>query len=179
MIAARYPDGVEVRAVVELRAAAGRRLEGYAAVFNSPAIIGSFIETIRPGAFAAGIRAKDIIALVDHDPARLLARTRSGTLRLAEDARGLRFDLDVPPTQLGNDVLTMVERGDIGGMSFGFRATDEAWPTREQRELRAVELVEISVVHAHPAYSETTIAARARSPSSAALRRARRFLETL
>lgn len=176
----------EYRVTAELRAA-GRKLEGYAAVFNTPARIGKFTETIKPGAFAAGLRS-DILALVDHDPGRLLARTRSGTLRLAEDGRGLRFDLDVPPTQLGNDVLALVERGDVGGMSFGFRATDEAWPTRDRRELRAVELVEVSIVHSWPAYGGTSIAARAHcSKLSAppafngptALRRLRRFLETL
>jgi HK97 family phage prohead protease len=161
MMAARFPDGVEFRAAAELRAA-GRRLEGYAAVFDVPARIGNFTETIKPGAFVEGLRNSDVLALVDHDPGRLLARTRSGTLRLSEDRKGLSFSLDVPDTTLGHDVLTMVQRGDVGGMSFGFHATDEAWPTREQRELRVVQLVEISIVHAHPAYSGTEIAARAR-----------------
>jgi uncharacterized protein len=168
----------EIRAAVELRAV-GRRLEGYAAVFNSPAKIGDdFTETIRPGAFAAGLQS-DVVALVDHDPSRLLARTRSGTLRLAEDARGLRFDLDVPDTQLGRDVLTMVGRQDVGGMSFGFRATEEAWPTRDQRELRGVELLEISIVHMHPAYAETSIAARARRDTCTASARLRLWLQTV
>src|SRR5690606_31412235 len=104
---------------VEIRAK-GRRLEGYAATFNNPADIGGrFVETIAPGAFATSLRAKgDILALVDHDPGRVLARTRSGTLRLAEDARGLAFDLDVPDTSAGRDVLALAERGDLGGMSF-------------------------------------------------------------
>ena len=42
--------------------------------------------------------SSDVLALVDHDPSRVLARTRSGNLRLAEDKRGLAFDLDVPDT---------------------------------------------------------------------------------
>ena len=146
----------------EIRAA-GRKLIGYAATFGTAADIGGFSETVRSGAFAASLRAKpDILALVDHDPSKLLARTRSGTLRLEEDRRGLQFELDVPGTTLGNDVLAMAERGDLGGMSFGFRVTDEAWPDQRTRELRAVELVEISVVHAFPAYDGTSVAARAR-----------------
>jgi HK97 family phage prohead protease len=164
--------------------AAGRRLVGYAATFGTPAEISGFSETIRSGAFAASLRTGgDVLALVDHDPTRLLGRTRSGTLRLEEDARGLAFDISVPSTSLGNDVLQMAERGDLGGMSFGFRVVDEAWPDKRTRELRAVELVEVSVVHAFPAYEGTSIQARGKlchgntvSLSAAARRR---YLETL
>lgn len=182
MSPARFPDGLERRAATELRAA-GRRLEGYAATFGTAAQIGGFSETILRGAFQASLAASaDILALVDHDPSRLLARTASGTLRLSEDERGLRFELDVPDTQLGRDVLALAERRDLGGMSFGFRVKNEAWPARDRRELRAVDLIEVSVVHAHPAYSQTTISARARmmahAEASARIRR-QRFLETL
>ena len=51
--AARFPDGVELRAATELRAA-GRKLAGYAAVFGAAAQVGGFTETIAPGAFRAG-----------------------------------------------------------------------------------------------------------------------------
>ena len=163
VIPSRFPNGLELRAGIELRAA-GRRLEGYAATFGTPATIGGFSESIAPGAFRATLASNpDILALVDHDPGRLLARTRSGTLRLSTDSRGLAYSLDVPDTTLGRDVLAMAERGDLGGMSFGFRVKDEAWPARDRRELRAVDLVEISVVHAHPAYEKTSVSARARA----------------
>ncbi|MDN5928711.1 MAG: HK97 family phage prohead protease [Hyphomicrobiales bacterium] len=140
----------------------GRKLEGYAATFNNPADIGGrFVETIAPGAFAASLRDKrDILALVDHDPGRVLARTRSGSLRLSEDAKGLAFALDVPDTSHGRDVLALAERGDLGGMSFGFTAFDEH-RDGDRRELRGIELHEISVVLAWPAYDGTVIHARA------------------
>lgn len=173
---------LEVRADV-----AGRKLAGYAATFGTPAAIDGFTETIRSGAFRRSLAGgSDILALVDHDPTRLLARTRSGTLRLSEDARGLAFDLDVPPTTLGNDVLAMAERGDLGGMSFGFRvaAGGDHWPDKRTRELCAVELVEVSVVHAFPAYEGTSVAARhrqgirmTRTPLTPAARR--RLVESL
>ena len=165
---AQFPDGSEQRAApIEFRIASGsRRLEGYAAVFATPAQIGGFTESIRAGAFRDSLAGNpDILALVDHDPGRLLGRTKSGTLRLAEDSRGLAFEIDVPDTQLGNDVLAMAARGDIGGMSFGFRvpAGGDAWNAAgDSRELRSVGLVEISVVHSFPAYSQTTVSARAR-----------------
>ncbi len=149
-------------AALELRTA-GRRLVGYAAVFDVPAVIGGFSETIRPGAFRASLTSgRDVLALVDHDQARLLGRTGSGTLKLVEDARGLAFDIALPETQLGSDILALAERRDLGGMSFGFKATDDAWPSSDRRELRAVDLFEISIVQAFPAYCQTTVSARAK-----------------
>ena len=162
-------------AAAEIRAA-GRKLEGYAATFGTEARIGSYLESIAPGAFRATLAdGADKLALVDHDPGRLLARTKSGTLRLAEDSRGLAFDLDVPDTQLGRDVLELGRRGDLGGMSFAFkiRPDGERW-AGNRRELRSVDLAEVSVVLAWPAYPDTTIATRNRPTDApdAALRRA-------
>lgn len=157
---------IERRAAAAEIRAAGRKLEGYAATFGIEARIGSFVETIAAGAFAASLAdGGDKLALVDHDPARVLARTRSGTLRLAEDSRGLSFSLDVPDTQAGRDVLALAERGDLGGMSFAFktRPDGERW-AGNRRELRSVDLAEISIVQAWPAYAGTTIAARHRAP---------------
>jgi len=167
----RYPDGVETRAAVELRAA-GRKLEGYASVFNAETRIGRFVEIIRPGAFAASLRSgADVLALADHDPARLLGRTRSGTLKLSEDQRGLAFSVDVPDTQLGRDTLAMAERGDLGGASFAFMPVDETWSAnRDRRELRAVRLFEVSIVSAFPAYEGATVSARCRGDQGARLR---------
>lgn len=177
----RFPDGMERRAVTELRAVAGRRLEGYAATFGTPATIANYTETIRAGAFKASLARPglDVLALVDHDPSCLLARTLSGTLRLTEDARGLAFALDVPDTTLGRDVLTLAERKDLGGMSFGFRVTSEVWAKETQRELVAVDLVEISVVHAFPAYASTSVNARARALGTADALTRRRYLDTI
>jgi HK97 family phage prohead protease len=183
-VGSRFPDGLERRAsLIEVRAGSGRRLEGWAAVFNSPAQIGGFTESIRAGAFPASLvtPGKDVLALVDHDPSKLLARTGSATLRLAGDARGLHFELDLPDTTLGRDVLALAERRDLGGMSFGFRVTDEAWPAADRREFRAVDLVEVSVVQAFPAYSQTSVSARARAlgRAEASARIHRLYLETL
>ncbi len=114
---------------------------------------------------------------VDHNPTRLLARTRSGSLRLSEDAKGLAFAIDVPETRDGADVLALAERGDLGGMSFAFTvpAGGERWEGR-RRELRTVELREISVVSGFPAYDGTSVQARSMPPLR--LRLARLFLET-
>ena len=140
-----------------------RRLEGYAAVFNVETRVGSFNETILPGAFKAAL-AGDIIALADHDQTRVLGRTKSNTLRLNEDSHGLAFSLDVPETQAGRDLLALAERGDLGGMSFGFTIPKggDSW-SGSKRELRTIGLREISIVSAWPAYPQTTVAARSHS----------------
>jgi HK97 family phage prohead protease len=167
---------IERRRAVSLETAPGRKLTGYAAVFDQETRVAGFTEVVRKGAFKDSL-SRDVLALVDHDPARLIARTKSGTLRLAEDERGLRFELDVPDTQDGRDILTLAERGDLGGMSFGFTVSTggERW-NGQKRELRAVTLHEISVVHSWPAYEGTTVEPRAKAPRLAA---ALRYLETV
>lgn len=159
---------LERRFATELRAN-GRKVEGYAATFDREAEIEGFRERIAPGAFTRSL-AGDILALLDHDPGKVLGRTRSGTLRLSEDTRGLHFALDLPDTQAGRDVIALAERGDLGGMSFGFTVPEggEAWEGRT-RTLRKVELREISVVQAWPAYEGTEVALRAVNRLAAAI----------
>lgn len=172
-------------AAIEVRAQ-GRRLEGHAALFGAETRIsdprrGAFRETIRAGAFAASIRSRDILALRDHDQTRVLGRTRAGTLRLAEDSTGLAFDLDLADTSEARDVLAAVERRDVGGMSFGFDVPPggDGW-TGDLRELRTVNLLEISVVSGWPAYQGTRVQARsAQNPTPWRLSLARRLLDTL
>ena len=67
--------------------------------------------------------------------------------------------MQLPDTTAGRDLVALAERGDLGGMSFGFIATDEAWQG-DTRELRAVDLREISVVQSWPAYQQTEISLR-------------------
>jgi HK97 family phage prohead protease len=92
----------------------------------------------------------------------------------------LAFDLDVPDTVAGRDVLVLAERGDLGGMSFGFTMMDEN-RQGNHRELRAVELHEISVILGWPAYGGTVVHARNRVSSASSFRayasRAMRLVE--
>lgn len=148
---------------VETRADDGKRtLTGYAALFNSDTTIGDyFIECIAEGAFDKAITG-DVRALVDHDTGRVIGRTKSKTLRLAVDSRGLKVEIDVPDTRDGNDLWVLVERGDISGMSFGFRVTKQSWDETGDLPVRTileVELYEVSAV-AFPAYDDTTLAKR-------------------
>lgn len=152
---------------MEVRAASigstGRTAVGYAAVFNAQANIGDlFIEQVAPGAFDDAVAGGDVRALLDHDPARLLGRTVSGTLRLAQDATGLAVEIDLPDTGDGRDVATLLERGDITGMSFGFVVTKETWDETgniPKRTIQKVDLREVSIV-SFPAYADTSVALR-------------------
>jgi HK97 family phage prohead protease len=157
---------IEIRSGEGLRALSRGKVGGYAARFNSAsADLGGFTEIIRPGAFAASLRAGvNIRALYHHDDLSLLGTTQAGTLRLREDDSGLAFELDLPDTSYGNDVGVLVERGDIAGCSFGFRvaAGGDRWEQRSNglvRELLTVDLHEVTLTH-DPAYRDTSVAVR-------------------
>jgi HK97 family phage prohead protease len=140
----------------------GRTIGGYAAIFNSEADIGGYFrEVIAPGAFDAAL-SQDVRALVDHDTGRIIGRTKAGTLRLKQDDTGLAVEIDLPDTNDGRDLGTLIERGDVSGMSFGFIVTKQTWDETQDPPLRTVEAVdlrEVSVV-AFPAYDDTSIALR-------------------
>ena len=155
------PD-IERRGAAGGLRASGRTLSGYAAIFGTETRIGDFSERIAPGAFRASLESgRDVLALLDHRADVLLGRTRSGSLKLREDDKGLAFELTLPDTQAGRDLVALAERGDLGGMSFGFIAEDEAW-NGNTRELRSVSLHEISVVQSWPAYQTTEVSLRNR-----------------
>ena len=112
---------------------------------------------------------QDVRALFEHDHTKLLGRTRAGTLSLTEDSIGLRFELTPPDTTLGRDLLVSVARGDISGMSFGFRTLNDNWDFEQTPILRTVnsaELVEITVT-SMPAYTESSVQIAKRSMAAA------------
>ncbi|MFE7378534.1 HK97 family phage prohead protease [Bacillus thuringiensis] len=134
-------------------------ITGYAAVFNSKTSIGGwFDEIIAPGAFARALSENgDIRALFNHNWDNVLGRTKSGTLRLEEDGKGLKFEVELPNTSTGRDLAESMSRGDINQCSFGFWVTEEDWDYNVEPALRTVkevELYEISVVSI-PAYDDT------------------------
>jgi uncharacterized protein len=185
-MAAGFPNGIEVRsAATELRATAGRTLLGHAAVWDRPTPIGAFVEVVKRGCFAAHLASgADVFLLAHHSWDQPLARTGNGSLMLAEDHTGLRFEAVLPETRAADDILALARAGTIAGASFAFRVPKggDAWPSPDLRELRAVQLVEVSAV-TQPAYGGTSVLARARVDSSieraAALRQLRLLLATL
>jgi HK97 family phage prohead protease len=142
----------------ELRAEGdGMTFIGYAAKFNSPSEdLGGFVETIEAGAFRRSLRSRnDVKLLVNHDTGRVLASTRSGTMKLYEDEVGLRVEASLPNTSDGRDMAELLRRGDLNKMSFGFSVIKDSWNQEmTQRTLKSVRLFETSIV-AFPAYAAT------------------------
>ena len=142
----------------------GMAFSGYAAVFNSDSEPLPFTERILPGAFRKSLRSRNNVRMyLNHDSSMLLATTRAKTLRLEEDERGLKVDADLPDTTVGRDLSTLIKRGDVDSMSFGFSvpARGDKWSDDGNvRELKEVKLYEVSVVTGFPAYAATSASVR-------------------
>jgi HK97 family phage prohead protease len=140
------------------------RILGYGAVFNEWSDdLGGFRERIAPGAFAGSLQRDDIRSLFNHDPNHVLGRNLAGTLRLAEDAVGLALEVEPPDAQWAADLLASIRRGDISGMSFGFRTLRDEWmPVQagpSERVLVEVALYDVGPV-TFPAYPQTSVTVR-------------------
>jgi len=162
-----------------------RSLEGYAAVFDqlSERMFG-FVEKIAPGAFTRAIKEnQDVRALVDHEPSKLLGRTKSGTLSIKQDDHGLSVKIDPPDTSTGRDIVESVRRGDVDQMSFGFVIRDEsvergAGPDGlDVRTINDVDLFDVSVV-TFPAYPQTDVSLRGKPQISLGLQQFRSWAKT-
>lgn len=163
-------DNLEIRSFnIELRdEPESRHIEGYGSVFNERSLdLGGFVEMIAPGAFDGVIDRSDVKCYLDHNPEKgILARSRNGkgSLSLVVDEKGLRYEFDAPHTNLGDEVVEGLKRGDYSQSSFAFTVDDEVW-TKEAdgTYLRTITkiggLYDVSIV-ANPAYEGTSVALR-------------------
>lgn len=153
---------------LEMRASEdGNVFTGYAAVFDSPSEPMPFIEYVRKGAFTKTLKdGADVRLLIDHEGVPL-ARTKSGTLTLEEDERGLRVEASLDPMNPdAQRVISAMKRGDLSQMSFAFRTIKDAFSADGMvRELREVQLFDVSVV-TYPAYEDTIAELRRSQPVS-------------
>ncbi len=157
--------GNHIRLPAEVRADddGGILVEGYAAVFNEETDIGGvFRERIEGGAFSEAIDRDDVVFLINHDGLPL-ARTRSGTLTLSEDERGLkmstRLEADDPDVAR---IVGKMKRGDLDKMSFAFWPDVQEWDDSGDVPLRTIKkasLHDVSIVTT-PAYDGTEIGLR-------------------
>jgi HK97 family phage prohead protease len=142
----------------------GMRFTGYAAVFNSDSEPLPFIERIMPGAFKRSLKARNEVKLFkNHNMDEVLASTRSKTLRLSEDSKGLLAEATLPDTTAGRDLAVLMKRGDVHSMSFGFsvpRGGDSYSDDGMTRQLKEIRLHEVSIVTGFPAYEATTASVR-------------------
>lgn len=139
------------------------RVSGYAAVFGEETNIGGmFTEQIQRGAFKDAIGRDDVVFLINHDGLPL-ARTRSGTLSLAEDDHGLYMEASLDPTDPDvRSIVPKMKRGDLDKMSFAFVPTRQSWDDSKEMPKRMIEeaqLYDVSIVTT-PAYNGTEIGLR-------------------
>lgn len=141
----------------------GIKVSGYAAVFNEETnIAGLFREKIEKGAFSDAIGRDDVVFVINHEGLPL-ARTRSGTLTLREDEKGLymetTLDADDPDVK---SIVGKMKRGDLDKMSFAFMPELQEWDDEQDPPLRTIKkasLFDVSIV-TNPAYDGTDIGLR-------------------
>jgi HK97 family phage major capsid protein len=139
----------------------GRMVTGYASVYGAESRGLEWTETVAPGAFSDVLDA-DVRCLLNHDPSQVLGRTRAGTLRLFDEARGLRFECDLPESPLGENVRQAVKRGDVDGASFRFAVGEDEWPDGEHRTIKKVKALHDVTVATYGAYPDASVELRTR-----------------
>lgn len=140
-------------------------IEGYASLFGVEDLGG---DVVRAGAFARSLEAgRSIGMLLNHGGRRLGGRWT----RLREDGRGLFVrGLVTSEAPAGRAALDLIGAGRLSGLSIGFIARDWSPRVTRGRELREIDLGEISLV-AMPMLESARIAA-VRGPAAVAARHA-------
>ncbi|QBI98648.1 capsid maturation protease [Mycobacterium phage Bobby] len=114
-------------------------LEGYASTFEQYEMYGGpsngygWIEQLDRRAFDKTLREKPDLHLLVNHAGTPLARTKSGTLDLSVDDKGLkvvaRLDKRDPDVQ---SLAVKMERGDMDEMSFAFRVKAQKWEATDE-----------------------------------------------
>lgn len=117
--------------------------EGYASVFGG---VDSYGDTILPGAYKRTLKRK-----AGDRPIRMRwnhwGPVIGKWLEIAEDEKGLRVKGELTPGHsVAEDVYASLKHGAIDGMSIGYRPIQIRDLGDGRRELKEIELVEISVV---------------------------------
>jgi hypothetical protein len=129
------------------------RITGYGSVFNKPYKVWGVAESIAPGAFAKTLTENpDIRGMFNHDPSYLLGRTKSGTMDVTEDDKGLRYEIRASaknPQSVA--VADMIRRKDVDGSSMAFYVIKDEWERDKdgrpmKRTIKEIELIETGPV---------------------------------
>lgn len=154
-------------------------LEGYAATTETPFPMWDmwgeeYSEVMSQGCFGRTLaRSPDVPLLIGHNAGGIaLARTKSGTMTLAEDTTGLAvrtpdgLDLGSPLVQA---LASAMERGDMDEMSFAFQVISQLWsPDYTERRINEVDIHrgDVSmVVHGANDTTSASVSRAARNPA--------------
>lgn len=132
--------GIELRAVGEdsslVNFAGHASVTGRAYPMYGGRDAGGWDETIVPGAFKKTLSEKPDVAFLVNHTGLTLARTKAGTLRLAEDKVGLAVEATMDRrVSIVNDIAVLMEQGNLDEMSFAFRIVKQAWLTEDGDEV--------------------------------------------
>lgn len=163
---------------IQIRAIDGqtesRKIEGYAMLFDVQSEYIGYYETIKRGALTQEIVDEcDVFALFNHDDDKVLARSNKGkgSLTLTVDDKGLKYEFEAPNTELGNELIEYIKRGDISQSSFAFcinpqDSEAETWESKDGVYFRTInsiyKIFDCSPVF-QPAYADTSVSKRAKS----------------
>ena len=141
-------------------------ISGYFIVFDTATELYTGVrEEVSPDALV-GVDLSDVKALIDHDTAKVLGRTKANTLSLSVDSKGLYGEIIVNESdQEAMNLYSRVQRGDVDQCSFGFEILNEEMIQNSDGTvkfiIKSINLYEVSVV-TFPAYQETAVEARSK-----------------
>ena len=175
-------SGLQVREAAE--GEESRTLVGYALKFGTRSVNltpwsswREVYEILEPGCISMEmLNRQDVVFTAFHNPEKVLGRCTNGkgTLRMSIDSVGLHIECEMPNTELGNEMLELVKRGDLFGMSFAYTTDEddsenavsyeregdkdgkEVW----LRHVKRIDNVYDVTVAASPAYEDTEISQR-------------------
>ena len=161
-----------------------RTLVGYALKFGTRSVnltpwscYRDVYEILEPGCISEDmLKRQDVVFTAFHNREKVLGRcvNGKGTLKMELDDKGLKIECEMPNTELGNEMLELVKRGDLTGMSFAYSTDEDDSENavsyerladvdgREQwlRHVKRIDNIYDVTVAASPAYTDTEIANR-------------------
>lgn len=175
-------SGLQIREAAE--GEESRTLVGYALKFGTRSVNltpwsswREVYEILEPGCITREmLNRQDVVFTAFHNREKVLGRCTNGkgTLRMSIDSVGLHIECEMPNTELGNEMLELVKRGDLCGMSFAYTTDEEDSENavsyeREAdkdgkevwlRHVKRIDNVYDVTVAASPAYEDTEISQR-------------------
>jgi len=146
-----------------------RTVSGYAMVWGATSSDrGGYFVRLKPGSAKFTTPTQ---ALFHHQGQAVIGTTANGTLRISPDDYGVKVEIDLPKTSVGNDVLELVGQKYIDGMSFSMAEPPTGKVVKENGcdvfEADSFLCDEVTVTGS-PAFTETTIGLKSDDPSFAA-----------
>lgn len=97
---------------------------------------GGWNETVDSGAFKKTLSEKPDVAFLVNHGGLTLARTKAGTLQLAEDKIGLEVRAQMDRrVSVVNDIAVLMDQRNLDEMSFAFRVVKQAWLDADGEEV--------------------------------------------